>query len=138
MSSKTSRFHELHQRGCFVIPNPWDCGSAILLEQLGFQALATTSSGFAWSTGRSDNGVSLAETLGHLRALASCVQVPLNADFEGGFAIAPADVATNVTAATGTGIAGLSIEDSTGDASNPLFDFTCQSNGSAPTGARST
>jgi len=69
MNSKTSRFHELHQRGCFVIPNPWDRGSAILLEQLGFQALATTSSGFAWSTGRPDNGVSLAETLGHLRAL---------------------------------------------------------------------
>ena len=124
MNSKTSRFHELHQRGCFVIPNPWDRGSAILLEQLGFQALATTSSGFAWSTGRPDNGVSLAETLVHLRALASCVQVPLNADFEGGFAIEPADVATNVTAATATGIAGLSIEDSTGDASNPLFDFT--------------
>src|SRR5207302_3966875 len=119
MKNTTRRFHELHETGCFVIPNPWDRGSAILLEQLGFPALATTSSGFAWSAGRPDNGVSLGETLAHLRSLASCVQVPLNADFEGGFAIEPADVATNVTAAAATGIAGLSIEDSTGDASNP-------------------
>ena len=124
MISKTGEFHRLHQTGCFVIPNPWDRGSAILLEQLGFPALATTSSGFAWSTGRPDNGVSLDETLAHLTAIASCVHVPVNADFEGGFAVAPTDVAANVTAATTTGIAGLSIEDSTGDASNPLFDFT--------------
>jgi 2-methylisocitrate lyase-like PEP mutase family enzyme len=117
-------FRQLHQSGCFVIPNPWDLGSARLLTQLGFPALATTSSGFAWSMGRQDNGVSLQETLRHLRAIAHGVEVPVNADFESGFATAPDAVAANVTAATTTGIAGLSIEDSTGDASNPLFEFT--------------
>ena len=116
-------FRRLHQSGCFVIPNPWDVGSARLLEQLGFKALATTSSGFAWTLGRRDNHVSLAEMLGHLRAVASAVTVPVNADFEGGFAIAPEDVGANVAAATSTGVAGLSIEDSTGDAARPLHDF---------------
>jgi 2-methylisocitrate lyase-like PEP mutase family enzyme len=116
-------FHELHQSGCFVIPNPWDIGSARLLAGLGFPALATTSSGFAWSIGRSDNHVSLDEALAHLRGVAHRVNVPVNADFEGGFATAPQDVATNVAAATTTGVAGLSIEDSTGDPANPLFDF---------------
>jgi 2-methylisocitrate lyase-like PEP mutase family enzyme len=117
-------FHQLHQSGCFVIPNPWDLGSARLLTQLGFPALATTSSGFAWSLGRRDNHVTLQETLGHLRSIAHGVEVPVNADFEGGFASAPDAVAANVTAATATGIAGLSIEDSTGDASRPLFDLS--------------
>jgi 2-methylisocitrate lyase-like PEP mutase family enzyme len=117
-------FRQLHQSGCFVIPNPWDLGSARLLVQLGFPALATTSSGFAWSMGRQDNGMSLQDTLQHLRAIAHGVNVPVNADFEGGFATAPEAVAANVTAATDTGIAGLSIEDSTGDASHPLFEFT--------------
>ena len=117
-------FRQLHQSGCFVIPNPWDLGSARLLTQLGFPALATTSSGFAWSLGRPDNSVSLEEALAHLRSIAHGVEVPVNADFEGGFAIAPEAVGANVAAATGTGIAGLSIEDSTGDASNPMFDFT--------------
>jgi 2-methylisocitrate lyase-like PEP mutase family enzyme len=117
-------FRELHQSGCFVIPNPWDIGSARLLVQLGFPALATTSSGFAWSVGRPDNWVSLEEALGHIRSIAGGVEVPVNADFEGGFATAPAAVGANVAAATKTGIAGLSIEDSTGDPSNPLFDFT--------------
>jgi 2-methylisocitrate lyase-like PEP mutase family enzyme len=117
-------FRQLHQSGCFVIPNPWDLGSARLLTQFGFPALATTSSGFAWSMGRQDNGVSLQETLRHLRAIAQGVEVPVNADFEGGFATGPDAVAANVTAATATGIAGLSIEDSTGDASNPLFELT--------------
>jgi methylisocitrate lyase len=117
-------FRQLHQSGCFVIPNPWDLGSARLLTQLGFPALATTSSGFAWSMGRRDNHVSLEETLGHLRSIAHGVTVPVNADFEGGFATAPDAVAGNVTAATRTGIAGLSIEDSTADPSSPLFDFT--------------
>ena len=116
-------FRELHQAGCFVIPNPWDQGSARLLAQLGFKALATTSSGFAWSLGRSDNHVSLDEALAHLQAIADSVAVPVNADFEGGFATAPAEVAANVARATGTGIAGLSIEDSTGDAAHPLYDF---------------
>ena len=116
-------FRRLHQSGCFVLPNPWDLGSARLLARLGFPALATTSSGFAWSLGRPDNAVSLAEALAHFRSIASGVELPVNADFEGGFAIEPAEVAANVALATGTGIAGLSIEDSTGDASRPLFDF---------------
>ena len=117
-------FRDLHRAGCFVIPNPWDLGSARLLAQLGFPALATTSSGFAWSLGRPDNHVTLDEALAHLRAIADGLEVPVNADFEGGFATAPADVAANVARATTTGIAGLSIEDSTGDASRPLYDFT--------------
>jgi 2-methylisocitrate lyase-like PEP mutase family enzyme len=116
-------FRRLHETGCFVMPNPWDLGSARLLARLGFPALATTSSGFAWSLGSSDNRVSLDEALGHLRSIASGVELPINADFEGGFAVQPADVAANVTAATRTGVAGLSIEDSTGDAADPLFDF---------------
>lgn len=95
-----------------------------MLEQLGFKALATTSSGFAWSQGKSDNHVSLDATLLHLESIAGGVGVPVNADFEGGFAVEPAGVAGNVARATKTGIAGLSIEDSTGDSSNPLFDFT--------------
>lgn len=120
---KQSAFRRLHESGCFVIPNPWDVGSARLLAGLGFKALATTSSGFAWSLGRTDNHVTLAEVLGHLRAVASAVEVPVNADFEGGFAIEPAEVAANVTAATATGISGLSIEDSTGQAAKPLYEF---------------
>jgi 2-methylisocitrate lyase-like PEP mutase family enzyme len=116
-------FRRMHQSGCFVLPNPWDIGSARLLAQLGFPALATTSSGFAWSLGRADNQVSLEEALAHGRAIAGSVELPVNADFEGGFAVEPAAVAANVLRATGTGIAGLSIEDSTGDPSAPLFDF---------------
>ena len=126
MTNVTDRirvFRRLHEAGCFVIPNPWDVGSARLLVQLGFPALATTSSGFAWSTGRQDNHVSLAEALAHLRAIAATVKVPVNGDFEGGFAVAPDEVGANVTAATSTGIAGVSIEDSTGDPARPLFDF---------------
>lgn len=122
-AEKRTAFRRLHESGCFVIPNPWDCGSARLLAGLGFPALATTSSGFAWSLGRSDNRVSLEDTLAHLRAIAGAVPVPVNADFEGGFATAPADVYTNVSAATATGIAGLSIEDSTGNPASPLLDF---------------
>jgi len=117
-------FRRLHESGCFVIPNPWDPGSARTLVQLGFKALATTSSGIAWSVGRPDNGVSLEVALAHIRAIAYSVDVPVNADFEGGFAIDPAAVAANVATATGTGVAGLSIEDSTGDPSTPLFDFS--------------
>ena len=98
-----------------MIPNPWDLGSARALVQLGFKALATTSSGFAWSMGRPDNAVTLDECLAHIRSIAHGVDVPVNADFEGGFAIEPATVAVNVTSATATGVAGLSIEDSTGD-----------------------
>jgi 2-methylisocitrate lyase-like PEP mutase family enzyme len=113
-----------HRSGCFVIPNPWDIGSARILAQLGFQALATTSSGFAWSLGRRDNAISLDEALAHYREIVSSVDVPVSADFEGGFATAPEAVAANVRAAVTTGIAGLSIEDSTGDPSEPLFDFS--------------
>jgi 2-methylisocitrate lyase-like PEP mutase family enzyme len=126
MTKATNRcrvFRQLHQSGCFLIPNPWDCGSARLLAQLGFPALATTSSGFAWSMGRSDNHMSLEETLARLRAITESVDLPVNADFEGGFATEPAEVAGNVTRATATGVAGLSIEDSTGNTSHPLFDF---------------
>ena len=120
----TRRFHELHRSGCFVIPNPWDIGSARLLAQLGFSALATTSSGFAWSLGRPDNNVTVEEALAHLRAMTASVDIPFNADFENGFAVEPEGVARNVSAATATGVAGLSIEDSTGDAANPLYDFS--------------
>lgn len=116
-------FRRLHDSGCFVIPNPWDIGSARLLAQLGFPALATTSSGFAWTLGRQDNHVSLEEALAHFRAIAASVDVPVNADFEGGFAIEPEGVGANVTAATATGVAGISIEDSTGNPERPLFDF---------------
>jgi 2-methylisocitrate lyase-like PEP mutase family enzyme len=123
ISDRVRRFHELHQSGCFVIPNPWDLGSARTLARLGFPALATTSSGFAWSLGRRDNGVTLTEALAHIRSIAAGVDVPVNADFEGGFAIEPEEVADNVSLATKTGVAGLSIEDSTGDPENPLFDF---------------
>src|SRR3954462_3016971 len=123
LAERRQRFRELHQSGCFVIPNPWDIGSAKLLAQLGFPALATTSSGFAWSRGRQDNDVSLDDVLAHLRAVSAAVDVPINADFEGGFAVEPNDVAKNAAAASRTGIAGLSIEDSTGDAAHPLFDF---------------
>ena len=122
-TDRTRAFHLLHQSGCFVIPNPWDRGSARLLAQLGFRALATTSSGFAWSMGRPDNGVMLNQALAHFRGLAATVDIPVSADFEHGFADRPAQVAENVTAAARTGIAGLSIEDSTGDAATPLYAF---------------
>jgi len=122
-TAPSDAFHRLHQSGCFMIPNPWDAGSARILEQLGFKALATTSSGFAWTLGRPDNHVTLEETLAHLRLVAHAVDIPVNADFEGGFATDPETVAANVLAATATGVAGLSIEDSTGNAANPLFEF---------------
>jgi 2-methylisocitrate lyase-like PEP mutase family enzyme len=113
----------MHQAGCFVLPNPWDVGSARMLAQLGFRALATTSSGFAWSLGRRDNHVSLDEALTHFRSISASVSVPVNGDFEGGFAVEPEAVAANVFTAASTGVAGLSIEDSTGNPSRPLFDF---------------
>lgn len=123
MSHRCDAFRRLHAAGCFVMPNPWDVGSARLLAARGFPALATTSSGMAWSMGRRDNQVPLDDVLAHLRTMAAAVRVPLNADFEGGFAIEPDGVRANVIRATATGVAGLSIEDSTGDAAAPLFDF---------------
>lgn len=122
-SDRVATFSRLHATGCFVMPNPWDAGSAKALESLGFPALATTSSGLAWTLGRADNEVPLDEVLGHLRAVVGAVSVPLNADFEGGFAVDPRQVHRNVSLALSTGIAGLSIEDSTGDAADPLHDF---------------
>jgi 2-methylisocitrate lyase-like PEP mutase family enzyme len=106
-----------------VIPNPWDVGSARLLAGLGFRALATTSSGIAWSLGRQDNHVPLEQALERIHDIAAAVDVPVNADFEGGFAVDPDDVHANVLTATSSGVAGLSIEDSTDDSANPLFDF---------------
>ena len=124
MNERTAAFHRLHASGCFVMPNPWDVGSARALEQLGFPALATTSAGLAWTLGRADTQVTRDEALDHLRAIAAAVTVPVNADFEGGYAVAPADVAANVGLAAETGIAGLSIEDSSGDEAEPLFELT--------------
>ncbi len=123
IAERRANFRELHESGCFVIPNPWDAGSARYLESLGFRALASTSAGFAWSLARRDNAVTLEQALAHLAALVEAVDLPVNADFEGGFAVEPSDVATNVTRAIATGIAGLSIEDSTGSRESPLFDF---------------
>lgn len=121
-SDRTRAFRQLHERGCFVLPNPWDIGSARILAGLGFQALATTSAGFAWSIGCADQQVTLDAALAHLRAMSGAVDLPVNADFEGGFTIEPDAVARNVTAAVATGIAGLSIEDSSGNPAQPLFD----------------
>ena len=122
-AEKRRRFHELHRSGCFVIPNPWDAGSARYLQTLGFKALATTSSGFAWTQGRPDAGMSRDAVLGHLRAMVAATDLPLNADFESGYARDPDGVAQSVRLAVETGVAGLSIEDSTGDASSPLYDL---------------
>lgn len=122
-AERRRRFHELHRSGCFVIPNPWDEGSARYLQALGFQALATTSSGFAWSRGCPDGAPSREAVLAHLRALVDATDLPLNADFQGGFAHEPAGVAESVRLAVETGIAGLSIEDSTGDLAKPLYEM---------------
>jgi 2-methylisocitrate lyase-like PEP mutase family enzyme len=120
---KREAFRQLHETGCFVIPNPWDVGTARYLAQLGFKALATTSSGFAWSRGCPDNRISVDDTLQHFEEVARSVEVPVNGDFESGFAIDPAEVLTNMRRAVATGIAGVSIEDSSGDPAHPLFEF---------------
>jgi 2-methylisocitrate lyase-like PEP mutase family enzyme len=120
---KRRAFRQMHEAGCFVIPNPWDVGSALYLQSLGFKALATTSSGFAWSQGRADNGISRDMALAHLRAMVAATDVPVNADFESGFAKDAAGVEESVRLAVETGVAGLSIEDSTGDAAKPLFEL---------------
>jgi methylisocitrate lyase len=123
-ANRSSRFRQLHAAGCFVMPNPWDPGSARVLEQLGFTALATTSAGFAWAQGRSDTHVSLEEALEHFERMAAAVAVPVNGDFEGGFAHEADGVLANVARAGRTGVAGLSIEDSTGDPAQPLYEFS--------------
>jgi hypothetical protein len=120
---RVAAFRDLHSSGCFVMPNPWDVGTARALEQMGFQALATTSAGFAWTLGRADNQVAIDEALEHLRLVADAVAVPVNADFQGGFAVDPEQVGANVKLAVATGIAGLSIEDSTGDEADPLYEL---------------
>jgi 2-methylisocitrate lyase-like PEP mutase family enzyme len=123
IADKRRAFRNLHESGCFLIPNPWDVGSALYLQSLGFKALATTSSGFAWTLGRPDGGISRDQALGHLQAVVAATDLPVNADFERGFAPDPAGVAENVRLAVQTGVAGLSIEDSTGNAARPLFDL---------------
>lgn len=120
---KRRTFRQLHERGCFVIPNPWDVGSAQYLQTLGFKALATTSSGFAWSQGFADNGISREMALAHLRQMVAATDLPVNADFESGFAKDAAGVAESVRLAVETGVAGLSIEDSTGDSAHPLYEL---------------
>jgi methylisocitrate lyase len=122
VADKRSAFRALHQSGCFVLPNPWDVGSAQLLQAMGFKALASTSSGMAWSMGRRDNHVGVEDVLTHLARLCAATDLPVNADFEAGFADTPEGVAANVTRAVATGIAGLSIEDSTGRNAEPLYD----------------
>ena len=124
ITDKRRAFRRLHESGCFLLPNPWDLGSARYLQSLGFKALATTSAGFAWSQGLPDNGVSREAMLEHLAAMVEATDLPINADFEGGFATDSAGVAESVRLAVGTGVAGLSLEDSSGDPENPLLDLS--------------
>jgi len=123
IAAKRRVFRQLHESGCFVIPNPWDVGSARFLQSLGFKALATTSSGFAWSSGRPDSSLSRDTVLAHLREIVAATELPVNADFESGYATDAQGVADSVRLAIETGVAGLSIEDATGDAANPLHDI---------------
>ncbi len=123
ISEKRATFFKLHEAGCFVIPNPWDIGSAKYLQSLGFKALASTSSGLAWSQARADNNVPRELVLEHLAELVAATDVPINADFESGFATDVSMLTESVRAAVRTGIAGLSIEDSTGHEASPLMDF---------------
>ena len=122
-ADKRRKFRKLHESGCFLIPNPWSIGSACYLQGLGCKAIASTSSGFAHSMGRSDGEVSLDMMLAHLSELVANTDIPVNADFEGGFTDDPEGVAENVLRCISTGVAGLSIEDSTGDPKMPLYDF---------------
>jgi len=121
-ADKRSTFRKMHESGCFVLPNPFDIGSAKALQHLGFKALASTSAGFAWTIGKADNRVTVDEVCDHLTSLCAAVDLPVNADFEGGFAVEPGKVAVNVARGVKTGVAGLSIEDSTGDKAKPLYE----------------
>lgn len=122
-SGRRAAFRNLHQSGCFLIPNPWDAGSARALASLGFKALATTSSGFAWSRAHADNTMDIEAVLAHCREIVEASDLPVNADFEDGHARDLDGLKRNVRRCVETGVAGLSIEDSTGDASHPLYDF---------------
>ena len=122
VAEKRATFRKLHEAGCWTIPNPWDVGSARYLQGLGFKALASTSSGFAWAVAQADNAVGVDMVLAHLKEICDATDVPVNADFEGGYADDPAGVAANVTRCCATGVAGLSIEDSTGNKDKPLYD----------------
>lgn len=121
-SSATAKFRAMHESGCFVLPNPWDIGTAIYLEHLGFQALATTSAGFAFSRGKRDGGVPRDEMLAHIREIVEAISLPVNADFLAGYADEPQGVATNVGLCVATGVAGLSIEDNAGRMDTPLYE----------------
>jgi 2-methylisocitrate lyase-like PEP mutase family enzyme len=121
-ADKRATFRKLHEAGCFVLPNPFDVGTAKALQHLGFKAIASTSAGFAWALGKADNRVTVDDVCAHLAAISVAVDVPVNADFEGGFADQPDGVGANVARAVKTGLAGLSIEDSTGDKAKPLYD----------------
>jgi 2-methylisocitrate lyase-like PEP mutase family enzyme len=123
IAEKRATFRKLHANGCFVIPNPWNVGTARYFQHLGFKALATTSSGFAHAQGYADGAVPREVMLGHVREIVEATDVPVNADFESGYAEAPEGVAESCRLCIGTGVAGLSIEDSTGDAAKPLYDF---------------
>ncbi|HZP78445.1 MAG TPA: isocitrate lyase/phosphoenolpyruvate mutase family protein [Pseudolabrys sp.] len=120
---KCRAYRQLHASGCFVIPNPWDVGTARYLQSLGFKALASTSAGFAFTQGLPDGTMSREMMLAHLAELCDATDVPINADFEGGYADAPEGVAESVQLCVATGVAGLSIEDSTMDPNVPLYDF---------------
>lgn len=120
---KRAAFRKLHAGGCFVIPNPWDIGTTRYLQHLGFKALATTSAGFAFSRGLPDAAVSRDDMLAHIAEIVAATDLPVNADFEGGYAQAPEGVAESVRLCVETGVAGLSIEDSTGDKNEPLYDL---------------
>jgi len=123
IAARRRAFHDLHATGCFVIPNPWDAGSARYLASLGFKALATTSSGFAWTQAHADGAMSRDAVLAHLREMVAATELPVNADFESGYGATPQDVGESVRLAVATGVAGLSIEDSTGDAAHPIHDI---------------
>ena len=121
-ADKRAAFKKMHESGCFILPNPFDIGSAKALQHLGFKALASSSAGFAWTIGKADNRVNVEDVCQHLAALSSAVDIPVNADFEGGFAVEPDGVGRNVARAVKTGVAGLSIEDSTGNSERPLYE----------------
>ena len=121
-SDRIAAFRRLHESGCFVLPNPWDFASARWLRGHGFKALATTSAGAAWSMGFPDNGINADQAVAHVRMIVEATDLPVNADFESGFARDAAGVARNVTRCLETGVAGLSIEDSTGDKAKPLYE----------------